>query len=139
MTTFRLKRFTQWDETDRLKAMKDSDILAEKKRSSAGNTASNMVTGAVGGAVVGTGVGMASGLVTGKGFKGKLSAAGRLGKTAAIGGAVLGAGVGYMKNRKEAKENRFYNQRLEYAQKQAIRREKKDWKTNMTQRDGYSY
>ena len=58
---------------------------------------------------------------------------------AAIGGAVLGAGIGYLKNRKEAKENRFYNQRLEYAQRQAIRREKKDWKTNMTQREGYSY
>lgn len=139
MTTYRLKRFTQWDETDRLKAMKDSDILAEKKRNSTGNTVNNMVTGAVTGTVGGALLGGAGGLITGNKLKGKIGAAGRLGKTAAIGGAVLGAGMGYLKNRKEAKENRFYNQRLEYAQRQAIRREKKDWKTNMTQREGYSY
>ena len=55
------------------------------------------------------------------------------------GGALIGAGIAYSKGRKQAEENEFYNKRLQYAQKQALRREKKDWKTNMTQRDGYSY
>ena len=40
---------------------------------------------------------------------------------------------------KEQADNEFYNRRLEYAQRQAKRREKADWKSNMTQRDGYSY
>ena len=40
---------------------------------------------------------------------------------------------------KADKENKFYNNRLEYAQRQALRREHADWKANMTQREGYSY
>lgn len=139
MTIYRLKRFTKWDETDRLKGMKDSDILAERKKGSAASTVGNMASGAITGAVGGTVLGGTAGLIAGKGFKGKLAGAGRVGKTAAVGGALLGAGIGYMKSRKENKENQFYNQRLDYAKRQALRREKKDWKTNMTQREGYSY
>lgn len=137
MIIFRIKQFTQWDDTDRLKAMKDSDILAEKKRGN--STARGMASGALTGAAVGLGAGVVTGALSGKGITGRAATAGRFGRNAAIGGAVIGAAAGYLKNRKEAKENRFYNQRLEYAQRQAIRREKKDWKTNMTQRDGYSY
>ena len=40
---------------------------------------------------------------------------------------------------KKRKDRTFYNDRLEYAQRQARRREKKDWKENMTQREGYTY
>jgi hypothetical protein len=43
------------------------------------------------------------------------------------------------KRSQEKAENSWYNDRLEYAQRQARRREKKDWKANMTERDGYSY
>ena len=50
------KGVTKYDRTDRFKAMKDSDILAEKKRSNAG---SYVKTGkaAVAGGVVGSAVG----------------------------------------------------------------------------------
>ena len=41
MVKFKQKVYTQWDQTDRLKQMKDSDILSEKKRS---NTSMNMQT-----------------------------------------------------------------------------------------------
>ena len=36
MITFREKSYTKYDETDALKQMKDSDILAEKKKSTGG-------------------------------------------------------------------------------------------------------
>jgi endonuclease YncB( thermonuclease family) len=58
-------------------------------------------------------------------------------------GAALGAAgalaAGMAKNRKQRKENNFYNDRLAYAQRQAKRREKADWKQNMTGREGYTY
>ena len=63
-----------------------------------------------------------------------------VGSTAgAMAGGALGGAAGTFKTAKEANANRFYNRRLDYAQRQAIRREKKDWKSNMTQREGYSY
>lgn len=141
------KMYTQWDETDNLKRMKDADILAEKKRTTTdyGNIAR---TAALGGATVG-----AAGMVAG-GIKGGMKPAtvgaanmasgitkgmGKFGKLGLAAGAIGGATLAYAKGRKKAEENEFYNKRLQYAQKQAVRREKKDWKTNMTQRDGYSY
>ena len=145
----RLKRrmYTQWDETDNLKRMKDSDILAEKQRQTtdygaiARGAAASTVAAGTAGAVFGAGKGVfnpgsvgAASRVSGLG-KG-ISKYGKLGMA---GGALIGAGIAYSKGRKQAEENEFYNKRLQYAQKQALRREKKDWKTNMTQRDGYSY
>ena len=52
-TTFRLKRksFSKYDETDNLKRMKDSDILAEKKKEAPGY--GNVVSSGFGGAVAG--------------------------------------------------------------------------------------
>lgn len=145
----RLKRrmYTQWDETDNLKRMKDSDILAEKQKKTtdygaiARGAAAGTVAAGTAGAVYGAGKGIFN--------PGSVGAAGRMsglgkgmakyGKLGLAGGALVGAGIAYAKGRKQAKENEFYNDRLQYAQKQALRREKKDWKTNMTQRDGYSY
>lgn len=127
-----MKVFTQWDETDRLKQMKDSDILAEKKKKNPSR---------FGGAIKGTGIGGAIGATAGtllgmrKGWKG-------MAVGAAVGsgvGGTLGAGVGISSGSKQRKENQFYNDRLKYAQRQAIRRERKDWKQNMTQREGYTY
>ena len=63
----------------------------------------------------------------------------KAGKAGAIlGGLALGAKALH-KKAQEDNEAEFYNKRLKYAKKQAERREVKDWKTNMTQRDGYSY
>ena len=42
MIKFKQKIYTQWDQTDQLKQMKDADILAEKKKS---NTSLNVSTG----------------------------------------------------------------------------------------------
>ena len=142
-TTFKLKRFTKYDETDNLKRMKDSDILAEKKKTAPGygSVISNGLGSAIAGGAAGLGAGAITGLATGKGAR--LATAGtkaaRYGKVGAlIGGGLLAANA-LRKRNKEAADNQFYNNRLEYAQRQAQRRERKDWKANMTQRDGYSY
>lgn len=140
---FLLKRkiFTKWDETDNLKRMKDSDILAEKKRrvhdygKMARDAAVGAATGLISGATLGTIAGAGgdtwlrqrgSGLVKGAKY-----------------GATIGAGIGIsraiLNDRKNAEDAAFFNRRLAYAQRQARRRERKDWKINMTQRDGYSY
>ena len=129
------KNFTQWDETDRLKGMKDSDILAEKKRSTAAT--GSMIRSGLAGASLGGLTGTVSGFISGKGKR--IATAGKVGRTGAVLGAGVGASLTYLKNRKKMDENRFYNNRLDYAQRQALRRERKDWKINMTQRDGYSY
>jgi len=135
------KEFTKWDETDNLKRAKDSDILAEEKKKKPGMGgpilagASGAITGAATGAVAGGIIGGArkkSFKAIGKGIK-KGGAAGAI-----IGGTVMAAGA-LKKRNKERDDIQFYNNRLEYAQRQALRREKKDWKQNMTGREGYSY
>ena len=144
MAKYILKRksFTQWDETDNLKRMKDSDILAEQKKKQPGY--GGVVQGSLGGAVVGGIGGAAAGAISGLGKKGaRVATAGarasKLGKLGAVGGALLVGGKALKDRNDQAQENNFYNKRLAYAQRQAVRREKKDWKSNMTQRDGYSY
>ena len=137
MSAFTLKRkaFTVYDETDNLKRMKDSDILAEKKKEKPSLAPSVLAagTGAAAGGLIGAGIGLA----TKKGAR--LKGAGKLGKAGAIVGASVMAVNALNKRSKEKQENQFYNDRLEYAQRQAVRRERKDWKSNMTQREGYSY
>lgn len=138
MAIYKLKRksFTKYDDTDNLKRMKDSDILAEKKKTP-GITGAHMATAGIGGALAGGAIGAGSGLVSGlrgKGYKIK----GR-GKTGLLVGAGLGLAAMASQRSKQKAENSWYNDRLEYAQRQARRREKADWKANMTQRDGYSY
>lgn len=150
MTKFRLgsKLFTFYDETDNLKRMKDADILAEKKKpttSTAEATRRGLRFG-----VIGAGLGAATGgIMAGVGAT-KMGARGNIGKAILSGGkhlgvigglAGLGTGIAYtsMKNHKQNEENAAYNRRLSYAQNQARRRERKDWKTNMTAREGYSY
>ena len=137
MAIYRIKRktFSMYDETDNLKRMKDSDILAEKKKQAPGY--GSVVSNSIGGAAIGTaGAGLA-GFASGKGAR--MATAGRYGKLGAIGGAAVLGGLALKGRNDQAKENEFYNKRLKYAQRQAMRREKKDWKANMTQRDGYSY
>lgn len=133
MYILRRKTFTKYDETDNLKRLKDSDILAEKKRRT---TNYGSIAGS---AIVGSGLGAAAGGALGK-FGKVAGLGGRRGAAlGALGGAAIGAGASYLAGRKKARENREYNNRLRYAQRQALRRERKDWVTNMTQRDGYTY
>ena len=145
MARYILKRksFTKWDDTDNLKRMKDSDILAEEKKKQPGY--GSVMSGSVGGAAVGGITGAIAGGLSGLGLgkKGAIistagSSASKLGKLGAVGGALLMGGKALKDRNDQAQNNNFYNKRLAYAQRQAIRREKKDWKSNMTQRDGYS-
>ena len=125
MITFREKSYTKYDETDALKQMKDSDILAEKKKSTGGPDLSSATKPAAVGALAG-------GLLGGKGIKAR-------GKAAMV-GAGIGAGLGLLNSyTKKKSENNFYNKRLDMAQKYARRREKIDWNKNMRNRTGYTY
>lgn len=151
MAVYKLKRknYTVWDDTDNLKRMKDADILAEKKKT---NSYAPIVKQAATGAAAGLGAGVVLGATKGL-FKPGVNAAGRqvsrlsamgrgaakFGKAGAMIGGLTAGVMAYNKGSKQAKDNEFYNQRLEYAKRQALRRERADWKTNMTQREGYSY
>ena len=139
MFILKRKTFTKYDDTDRLKGMRDSDILAEKKKKAPGfGSVANATAGA---AIVGGTAGAIAGGAKGLFKKGgnMMKSAGKYGKVGAIGAGLAAGYVALNKRNKVAKDNQFYNDRLEYAQRQAVRREKKDWKTNMTQREGYTY
>lgn len=129
-----LKLFTKWDETDQFKQMKDSDILAEKKRSNTGSYMKAAKIGLAGAAIGGTLLGAKKGFA-GQGLAGMASGL----KTGAKIGAVAGTIGGLAATHGERSENRFVNDRLERAQYQALRREKKDWRNNTTNREGYTY
>jgi hypothetical protein len=154
MLTLKRRLFSKYDETDTLKRMTDADILAEKKRKTGGygTVAKESVKGAALGAaglgLAGTGFAFRKGgpLAAGAGgkklgkFAGKAGkVAGRYGAIGAAAGALIGGGIALHKRNQKAKENEFYNDRLERAQRHARRREKADWRTNMTQREGYTY
>ena len=138
MIVFKEKQYTRWDDTDALKKMRDSDILAERKKSGTlGDTATKMGLGAAVGGTVGSVIGGVAGLK--KGGKGFIKGA----KGGAIAGSLLAGGAAgtaaAIGNSKKQSDINFYNRRLEYAKRQAGRREKADWKSNMTQREGYTY
>ena len=140
MIIIKRKLYTVYDDTDNLKRMKDSDILAEQYRKPdispgavLGATAAGATIGGLGGSVVGA---FTKNKRPGSGFMSKMGRGGA--KGAVIGGLALG-GLSLMNRNHQSKENQFYNERLAYAKKQAKRREKADWKQNMTQRQGYSY
>jgi hypothetical protein len=86
-----------------------------------------------------TGIGTALGSVAG----GLLSMkAGRGFKSGALVGGALGGTAGMMtgiaSGHKQNSENQFFNDRLEYAQSKAKKRERADWKNNMNNREGYT-
>ena len=132
MIYFKQKKYTQWDQTDRIKQMKDSDILAEKKRSNTGSYIS-----AAQNAALGAGVGATLGGIYGGLRKNNTFAKG--GKRGALLGGMAAGTMSLLGSRQQRSDNDFYNDRLEYAKVQAQRREKKDWKNNMTNREGYTY
>lgn len=134
------KLFTKYDETDRLKQMKDSDILAEKKKKKVGygSVIRSAASGALAGGTLAGVVGGARGVLK-PGKNSILSGARKWATLGAISAGVLSGMKEGRRRRKENEEIDFYNDRLEYAKRQALRREKKDWKSNMTQREGYTY
>lgn len=138
MMIVKRKLFTKYDDTDNLKRMKDSDILAEKPKTAPGF--GNVAVGALGGAALGGTLGATAGAFSKrKPGQSILNKMGKSGKTGMILGGLVAGGMALHNRNKQAKDNEWYNNRLSFAQRQAKRREKKDWKTNMTQRDGYSY
>ena len=146
MIILRTKSFTKYDDTDNLKRMKDSDILAEKEKTVPSYASSVLPKAAAGAAIGAVGLGAAGALAKGlsKGAAGnRFASAARGGKAGlaigAIGGALALGGMAAKKRDQERDDAQFYNDRLRYAQKQAKRREKIDWRQNMTQREGYSF
>ena len=150
------REFTRWDDTDNLKRAKDSDILAEEKKRGPG--IGGPLTSAAQGAVIGAGAGaVTGGILKGIGNRKAITSTVKSGvanpaltrsllrgiKHTGIVGAVIGTTIGLGKGLKKYREKKqdvnFYNERLGYAQRQALRRERADWKQNMTQREGYSY
>lgn len=141
------RNFSRYDDTDQIKQMKDSDILAEKKRKqnvgrNAANAGAGMIASGVGGALVGGA--LAAGHAGATAAKGsKLAAMGRAGKTGALIGGIGAAAISGLRSankaNKQANENAWYNERLSKAQRQAKRRERKDWKNNITNREEYTY
>ena len=128
---------TKYDRTDKFKAMKDSDILAEKKRSNVKSYIGAAKSGGIG-AAIGSGVGAVLG-ATKFGKKLGISSIKKGAALGAAGGGLLGGGTSLALSHKERQQNRFVNRRLEEAKRQAIRRESKDWKNNAVNREGYTY
>lgn len=130
------KIFSKYDDTDSLKRMKDSDILAAKPKETLG------YSGVLGGAATGATLGAMGGSL-GKGLLGKKGTFGgrfvKGGKLGAVIGGITGGILASNQRNKVNKENQFYNDRLAQAQRWAARREKIDWKQNITGRQGYSY
>ena len=134
------KGVTKYDRTDAFKAMKDSDILAEKKRSNTGSyvrAGKHAVSGAAIGGILGNIGGAALGARRG-GVKAAIKGAKLGALTGAAVGGTIGTATGLARGHKEREQNRFVNRRLKEAQKQALRRESKDWKSNIVGRSGYN-
>jgi hypothetical protein len=135
LTEEEMKMFTKWDMTDQYKGMKDSDILAEKKRSNVGTYVKAGKAGVIG-TGIGAGVGAGLGAVLGRkiGMNTKKAA----GVGAAIGGT-LGVTGGLAATHEERANNRFANKRLNEMKYQAKRRDIKDWRNQTNSREGYTY
>lgn len=128
------KLYTKYDDTDALKRMKDSDILAATPKEIPTPSGSGIGMSAASGALLGGGVGSVIGGITKKGIR----KGGMYG--AAIGTAInTYRALNKSSNNENVEDIEFYNRRLKEAQKWARRREKMDWKNNITNRQGYSY
>lgn len=146
---FKRKLYTKYDETDNLKRMKDSDILAlePKKLSPETSAGRRGINGAMEGAVLGGITGGAIGALSEGIGKKSMDAAWKGAQSGGKRGLIIGAAtLGLLKalsaqkrGENEEIDNRFYNNRLKYAQKMARRREQADWIANINNRDGYSF
>lgn len=126
---------SRYDMTDRLKDMKDNDILAEQARSNSSSykkVASQTGIGAGIGATLGA-IGAGIGKMKGK----NVSIKGAM-KTGALLGGTVGGSAAYLNTSKQRSDNNFYNNRLQYMQQQSKRREMNDWKNNAVNRVEYT-
>lgn len=134
--------YRDYDETDELKRMRDSDILDAQYKQP--ETSYRKIIGdGIGGALLGTTAGFVLDRINNSKNGGKFFDMSTMNKTgmknAALLGTVGGLGLGIHKRRREARKHDFYNTRLRYAKARARRREKADFDANMNKRDGYSY
>ena len=140
--------YSRYDDTDALKSMKDADILAQERRQNQGQGGRVLKKGLMG-AIRGAGfTGLAMGTLGAianrkKGLGAMGSSFLKNAKRGAIMGGMVGGAIGTMNQMGQESQtnsrNRFYNDRLEYAQRKAARRERKDWYHNNNNREGYSY
>jgi len=133
------RNFTKYDDSDEIKRLSDSDILAAKKKSNLSSyvkAARDLITSGAIGAVSGTALTMILSKKLGISVK-------EAAKVGALVGSTSGAAIGTVRSLKKSEEeresNRRYNKRLDEAKYQADRREKKDWQNQLTGRDNYSY
>lgn len=138
-------------DSDDLKRMKDSEILAEEEKQTPGygktvGKAAKYGLG-IGAAAAGAGA-LAAGagalkdgysLTSGQTWKSIGRKAGKWGGIALAAGTAIGAAKGLVERNREKQQVDKYNARLNYAQRRAARRERTDFKANMSNRDGYSY
>lgn len=131
------KLYSKYDETDEIKRMKDSDILDAKPKKVNKEEQFKRILRKIGHkAAVGTAIGAGLSLL---GKNRSWDKTLRNMKWGAGIGAIYGSIQSHGQNKQERDDSDFYNDRLEYAQKHARRRERSDWRNNMTQREGYSY
>lgn len=138
MKFIRFKTFSKYDETDRLKRMKDSDILAEEYKKTPGVSLKEVTRDLVSGAVLGGAVGKINEM-TGN----KLGLSDTDWRSTAKHGAIAAGVYDVLKDtyrkHKDGDEVDYYNKRLRKAKKNAKRREKSDWINNTLNREGYTY
>lgn len=138
MKVIRFKTFSKYDETDRLKKMKDSDILEENFKETPGVSLKEAARNVLTGALVGGTVGKINELTGNKlnlsdtDWKNTL-------KKGAVAGGIYAIGKDLYRKSAEGDEVDFYNKRLRQAKKNAKRREKSDWINNTLNREGYTY
>ena len=142
MIQFKEKQYSNqlnydYGETDSLRQMKDSDILSQQKKTNSGLNGEVAKNALIAGAA-GVGLGKLGSVVGGRVGK-TASAIGKFsGKRGLVAGAVA-AGLTLASQKKQRKQNEFYNDRLDYAKRQAVKRERADFRNNMTFREGYTY
>ena len=138
MKIIRYKTFSKYDETDRIKKMKDSDILAEEYRETPKVGLKEATRDLATGAIVGSLIGKVNEL---SGNRLGLSSTDwrEAGKKGAILGGLYSIAKDLYRKHKYGEEVEFYNKRLRQAKKNARRREKSDWLNNTLNREGYTY
>ena len=138
MKIIRFKTFSKYDETDRIKKMKDSDILAEEYRETPKvglkEAFRDVATGAIAGGLLGK-----VNELTGNRLGLSSTDWRDLGRKGALLGGVYTVGKDLYRKYKYGEEVDFYNKRLRQAKKNARRREKSDWLNNTLNRESYTY
>ena len=138
MKIIRFKTFSKYDETDRIKRMKDSDILAEDYKKTPGVSTKEVSRDLLAGAILGAVVGKVNKL-----SGNKLNLSSTDWRDSAKKGILAAGAYDVLKDmyrkHKDGDKVEFYNKRLKQAKKNAKRREESDWLNNTLNREGYTY